>query len=139
MDRNKLKEILNPRDRAILDAQTGSSWVPREPADVILPYIEEEDDTVDLTTVEGKRKKAKEVYDGYGKVIDTCQTMKTEIEERCKDVVIDLNPVEHLHIISAVKRVFGTDGRQITFEMYKKCIENLSRISNDNIPTPGEK
>jgi len=139
MDANKLKEILKPRDRSLLDAQTGSSWIPREPKEVILPYVSDEEEKVDLTTVDGKRKKAKEIYDNYGKIIDTCTTMKTEIEERCKNVVVDLNPSEHLPIIEAVRRVFGTDGRRITFEMYKKCIENLARLSDNNIPIPGEK
>jgi hypothetical protein len=133
-----LKTLLTPRDRHALDATSGSSWVPKEPREVLLPYIEkgpEKDDT----DLDSRRQKAKEVYDGYGKIIETCQELQDEIADRCKNVVVILDPSRHSTIIDSVRRVFGTDGRQITFQMYQRAIEELSAVTGNTIPTPGAK
>ena len=36
-----IKEALNPRDTAILDAEAGQNWLPKEPRDLLLTYINE--------------------------------------------------------------------------------------------------
>ena len=132
-----LKEILSPRDRSILDAQTGTSWVPRDPREVLLPYIVKDPATED-NDVDSRQKKAKEIYDGYGKLIQTCEELKKDIAKRCKNVVATLNPQQHLNIMDAVKRIFGTDGTQITFQMYQKCVQEMAKQADDSIPKPGE-
>lgn len=138
-DVSRLQDLLKPRDRDMLDAQAGTSWIPPDPRELILPYIEE-DEEVDRTSVEFRRKKAKEVYDGYGKIIEDCKEIASEIEAQSKAVKITLDPARHLSIIKAVKRVFpGSDGKTITFDMYKKCVQALAKTSNDNIPQPGAK
>lgn len=138
-DVSKLQDLLKPRDRDILDAQAGTSWIPPDPKELILPYMEEDED-VDRTSVEFRRKKAKEVYDGYGQIIKECEELAAEIEAQSKDVKVTLDPTRHLSIIKAIKRVFpGSDGTTITFEMYKKCVQALAKTSNDNIPQPGAK
>ena len=82
-----------------------------------MPYIEEgpKPESTDLDT---RRTKAKEVYDGYGKIIERSKELRDEIADRCKNVVVTLDPSRHGAIIAAVRRVFGTDGTQITFQMY---------------------
>jgi hypothetical protein len=135
---NDLKTVLNPRDRFTLDATSGSSWVPKEPREVLLPYIEKSPDQTedDLDT---RRTKAKEIYDGYGEIIEQTQELRKQIAERCKAVVVTLDPAKHGAVIAAVKRVFGTDGRQITFQMYQRAISEMSALSANNIPAPGDK
>ena len=132
-----LKEMLSPRDRSILDAQTGNSWVPRDPREALLPYVGE-DPIREENKVATQQDKAKEVYDGYGELIETCEELKGEIAERCKNVVVTLNPSEHLSIIKAVRRIFGTDGTQITFQMYQKCVQEMAKLADNSIPKPNE-
>jgi hypothetical protein len=131
-----LRSLLKPRDRGILDAQAGTNWVPEDPRELILPYITE-DTAVDRSSLEHRRQKAKEVYDGYGKLIEECKKLEYEISQQSKNVKVTLNTSTHLRIIEAIKRVFpGHDGTTITFEMYQKCIHALAESSNNNIPRP---
>ena len=55
---------------------------------------------------------------------------------RCKYVSVDLKENDNLAVIKAVRRVFGTDGTKITFQMYQRCIEELAKRSNNSIPKP---
>lgn len=139
MSRDNIPDIsamLNPRDRHILDDSPSVSWVPKNPRDLISIYIEP-DDNEDRTSIDSRRKKSKEVYDGYGKIIEQCQVIEKEINAQSKDVVVELKPSNNLRAIDAVKRVFGTDGTKITFGMYKACIAALAESSATNIPNPG--
>lgn len=136
---SRLQDLLKPRDRDILDAQAGTSWVPPDPRELILPYIEE-DTEVDRSSVEFRRKKAREVYNGYGKIIEECKELEAEIEGQSKNVKVKLDPTKHLRVVEAVQRVFpGSDGVTVTFDMYKKCIQALAKTGSDNIPKPGAK
>jgi hypothetical protein len=136
MNEAELRRMLSPRDHSILDATSATKWVPPEPADVLRPYIREEDKTKDRTTLAFRQDKAKEVFDGYGKIIEECKQLEDEISDRCKNVKITLNPDNQLRIIEAVKRVFGGDGREITFQMYQTCVSEMAKIANSNIPNP---
>jgi hypothetical protein len=138
MSNEDLKTILNPRDRFALDATSGTSWVPKEPREVLLPYIEKGPDQT-RDELDTRRAKAKEIYDGYGEIAERAKELRDEIADRCKNVTVTLNPSIHGAVIAAVKRVFGTDGRQITFQMYQKAITEMSALANSNIPKPGDK
>ena len=134
----RLKEILNPRDARILDAKIQDNWTPKEPRELLLPYmgekpVEEESD------IETRRAKAKEVYDGYGEIINKTQELRQQIADTCKDVTITLNPSTELRVMDAVKRVFGTDGKQITFKMYQEAVHKLAELGTESIPKLGEK
>lgn len=133
-----LSAMLNPRDRRIIDDSPATNWVPREPRELLLPYMNRDTSAVDRTSVEFRRQKAKEVYDGYGKIIEKCKQMEDEIEAQCKNCTITLVPDKHLRIMEAVKRVFGTDGTQVTFAMYKAAVQAFSALSKQNIPNPVE-
>jgi len=131
-----IKKALNPRDHFILDATANSSWVPKKPVDLLLPYIDEKSEE-ENNDIKVRKRKAKEIFDGYGKIIEKTKEIKEEIAARCKNVAITLDPSRSLRVIEAVQRVFGGDGRQITFQMYQRCIEELAK--SDPIPKPGEK
>ena len=130
-----LTTMLKPRDRQILDQGNGISWVPKNPRELILPYIDSTEEKPEKNSIEDRRQKAKNVYDGYGKIIEECKGLEEEISKQCKDATITLNPSKHLRIMEAIKRVFGTDGTTITFAMYKACVDALASTSNSNIPT----
>jgi hypothetical protein len=130
-----LTTLLHPRDRRILDEQAGVSWIPEDPKELILPYMDAESEPdVNGSSVEARRKKAREVYDGYSKVIEQCRELEDEIESQCKNCTITLDPARNLSVIEAIRRVFGTDGTQITFAMYKACVKALGEISASSIP-----
>lgn len=131
---SELKSALDPRDLRILDATAERSWLPKDPRELLLPYgsketAEEEESEIDL-----RRRKAKEVYDGYGDIIKKAKVLKDEIAEKCKDVKISLQPKTQSQTIAAVKRAFRTDGTKITFAMYKAAVEKLAEISNNAMP-----
>jgi len=131
-----LSAMLNPRDRRIIDDSPATNWIPKDPRDLLLPFINEDTTPTDRASVEFRRKKAKEVYDGYGEIIQRCTQMEEEIEAQCKNVVVTLIPSKHLRIMEAIKRVFGTDGTKMTFAMYKAAVRAFSEISKKNIPDP---
>ena len=130
-----LTTMLRPGDRKILDGLPGVSWVPKDPRDLILPYLEEEEDP-ERNSLESRRIKAKEVYDGYGKIIEECKELEDEIERQSKNVKVKLNPSNNLRVMEAVRRTFGTDGTEITFQMYKACVKALGEVSGQNVPKP---
>jgi len=134
-----LTTILNPRDRRVLDEGAGINWVPQEPRELLLPYMSTEVEEPERDSLEARRQKAQEVYDGYGKIIANCLEMEDEIETQSQAVTVVLDPATSLSVMEAVRRTFGTDGTQITFQMYKACIAALGEISGQNITTPGKR
>jgi len=135
-----LTAMLRPRDRNMLDEAAGINWIPKDPRELLLPYVDASDDSeLDKNSLEYRRRKAKDVYDGYSKIIENCKELEGEIEQQCKNVKVSLDPSRSLRVIEAVKRVFGTNGQEITFEMYKACVKALGEISGQNIPAPTDK
>ena len=130
---------LSPKDRQVLSAKAGTQWIPPEPAEVLLPYIEKRPTDIERDSIEFRRAKAKQVYDDYGQIIEDCKKLEDDLSARCKDVKITLNPAEHLNVINALRRVFGfSDLTEITFEMYKTVVQELARLQNSSIPKPGD-
>jgi hypothetical protein len=136
MSINKIKDILNPKDIETLDATLNNNWVPREPRELLLPYISEEEIIKD--DIEIRREKAKEVYKGYEDLEKKCKSLRSEIEEQSKGVEISLKASSQLNVMQAVSRTFGTNGEVITFSMYKKAIEELNRLASNAIPKIGK-
>ena len=125
-----LKKILNPDDVETINATGGTSWVPKEPRKVLLPY-KAETTVEEVLDVDKRRQKAKDVVDGYNQLGEECRRLEAEIEERCKDVKITLNRSKHLRVMEAMGRVFGQGLKtEITFEEYKICIQELARLNN---------
>ena len=134
-----LTSMLRPGDRQILEETADISWVPKVPTDLLLPYMSEDESEPDRTDVDHRRQKAKEVFDGYGKIIERCKEIEDRIETECKNVKVTLNPTNNLRVMEAIRRVFGTDGQEITFAMYKACVKALAEKSGSNIPKPTDK
>lgn len=133
----KLDQLLDPSEISAINAEPGISWVPKNPQEVLLPYIEQQ--KAELGSTEDRRERAKKVMEGYTKIINKCKSLESEIEQRCKNVSVPLTRSRHLNIIEAISRVFGIDEEQITsitFEMYKVCIQKLAAISNAGVPKP---
>jgi hypothetical protein len=134
-----LNKLLHPDDKKLMEGQTGVSWVPKEPRDVLLPYMSDTPTEEDRKSVEHRRKKAQEVLDGYSKIIAKCTAAKAEIEQRCKNVTVKLNRSQHLSVIESIGRLFGIETDEITFDMYKQCIELIAQMSADRVPKLGDK
>jgi len=134
-----LKNLLTPDDRDIINATSGSSWIPKKPREVLLPYVSEEEiKNEEQDELDKRREKAEEVYSGYTDIIKQCKALETTIEERCKNVSASLSSSDK-SVKDAMKRVFGTGEKtEITFEQYKACVKALAAINND-LPQPGDK
>ena len=125
------------QDRLILELTSKSDWIPPDPAALVSPYLEKNGLSKDAP-IEKRREKAQQVMDGYGKIIEECQVMRADLEKKCKNVVIPLNPDVDVRVIEAGSRLFRRKITEITFEMYKEAIERLAKISNDATPKLGD-
>lgn len=132
----KTNNPLSPKDNAIMNAGGRENWIPPDPAAVLRPYIEKAPEE-DLSEIEARRKKAKEVYEGYDDVAKQCRDLKEKIVERCKNVKIPLTDERHSRVKQALRRVFGfTDIDEITFDMYRIVVEEMQKLNNNSIPKP---
>jgi hypothetical protein len=122
-----IKRLLRPDDKDFINATGATNWVPPNPRDLLLPFIEEPED---LSDIDKRRQKAKEVYDGYTKLIEECKETEAVVSDRCKDVIIELDESKHFPVIEAIERVFGFRTTKITFQMYKKCLEEFTKIGS---------
>jgi len=125
------------QDRLMLELNSKSDWIPPDPAALVSPYLEKNGLGKD-TPIEKRRAKAQEVMDGYGKIIEECQVMRADLEKKCKNVVIPLDPDVDIRVIEAGSRLFRRKITEITFEMYKEAIERLAKISNNATPKLGD-
>jgi hypothetical protein len=133
------RKRFSDQDRTILEGESQVTWLPPDPQELILPYIQTIDQ-VDRGSIEDRKRKAKEVMDGYGNLIEVCKRMEDEISEQCKNVVIGLDPKEHFRVREAIGRVFGIDpddANGITFDMYKRIIHAFMKRGDRNIPKLG--
>jgi len=126
-----LKKTLSPQDTNALGAQAGVTWVPKDPREMLLPYMSDVPDDGEQT--EDKiRAKAKEVIDGYNTIIKDCERLEATISERSKDVKVPLTREKDLRVIEALARIFGLgEVEEITFQMYQVCIRELSLLTNN--------
>lgn len=134
-----LSKLLTPDDKQIIDATGANNWVPPDPREILVPYLPDKESKETKQGIEGRREKAKQVLDGYADVIAKCKRLEAEIEERCKNVVVDITDPSYYPIRKAMARVFGPgEHKQITFQQYKRCVQELAK-TNSNLPKPEDK
>ena len=132
----KLNKPLTPDDLAAINASSQTNWVPKQPRELILPYITEMSPE-EKGDIEKRREKAKEVYDGYTKVIEESKRLEDELSERCKDATVTFDKSTNMRTYDAIGRVFGRRDNKITFQMYKMAVQQLAKISGSS-PEPGD-
>lgn len=135
-----IKDILNPNDQDFLNSSRESSWIPKEPKEVLLPYqTAEENFKEEENDIDQRRGKAIKIYNGYSKLIKECEVLEQNIEDQCKTVSVSLDPSNGQRVKEAMARVFGQGlPNSISFDQYKACIKALAAINN-NLPNPGDK
>jgi len=131
-----IKTALNPRDAKLLGEKIGQEWIPQNPRELILPFTVEKDLGSVTDSVEGKKIKAQAVYEKYGDIIKQSENILKEIEKTCKNATITLKPESEHRVMEAVRRVFGTSGDNITFEMYTMAIKKMAQRANKDIIRP---
>lgn len=67
----------------------------------------------------------------YESILDATEKMTTIIDDRCSGYTFVYDPIEKPSIASAVKRVFGLDTNEITYEMYREVIEEQIKLNNE--------
>lgn len=134
-----LKKLLNPNDVQAIDATSETNWVPKDPNELLLPYSREASKELDpQNEIEERIAWTKEIIDGYEDLSNQCLQLEAEIEERCKAVKVSLDPssFEDHEVIAAMGRVFGIETKEITFQQYKACIQQLALLNDSAIPNP---
>jgi hypothetical protein len=132
-----LKTALNPNDADLLHATSGQNWIPKDPINLISPYKEKKE--IDLSDADIKRKRIEEIIKGYENISSKCNELMAIIEDQCKNVTIKVDKARAYHVTEAVRRTFGTDGEEITFEMYKQAIKKMAEVTNQSLPRPIKK
>lgn len=134
-----LSKLLTPDDKQIIDATGANNWVPPDPREILVPYMPDKESKETKQGIEGRRDKAKQVLDGYADIVAKCKRLEAEIEERCKNVVVDITDPNYYPVRKAMARVFGPgEHKQITFQQYKICVQELAKYSS-NMPKPEDK
>jgi len=134
-----LSKLLTPDDRQILNATGANNWVPPNPREILVPYMGDEEPKEGKQDIETRREKAKKVIDEYSKIIEECKRLEAQIEDRCKDVVVDITDPNLYPVRKAMARVFGPgDHKKITFQQYKICVQELAKVSS-KLPKPESK
>lgn len=125
--------LLTEKDRRLLSATSKSTWTPPDPMELILPF-RREDEIKGETDLEKRRRKAREVLEGYQRLEAECKEAREELSRRCKDVVIGIDPSRNRDVLIAARRIFKRDVTEITFEMYKQLVHTMAEVGNDLVP-----
>lgn len=129
----KLSEL----DRSLLESDSSIKWIPPNPEELLLPYVDQTQLTdEEKTDLEKRRAKGKEVYEQYSNIISECKELENQISDRCKKVSVEIKDRNQLNVLEALGRVFGFGVNKITFDMYKQCIQELEKINQNNVPSP---
>jgi len=132
------KRDLSSFDRSFLQRDANVNWIPKDPAELVLPYMEREGPE-EKSGIEIRRERAKEVVQKYKEIAEKCKEIEDELSQRCKDVKVSIKGPGFLRIREACNRTFGRDDiEEITFEMYKAVVEATADESEAATPGPEE-
>jgi hypothetical protein len=138
MDNNFKQKFFSDKDRRLLEMTSKSTWTPPNPSELILPYLEK-DAVEGETDLEKRLRKSQEVLDGYAEVIKKCDALCKELETKCKNVSVPIDPEKDIRVLEAARRVFKRDISEITFDMYREVIKKMAAENNSGVPTLGGK
>jgi hypothetical protein len=131
---NNKQQYFSEFDRKLLDATSRSTWTPPDPVELIAPYMSKDPPKEGETDLERRFRKAKEVVDKYTKIEGQCKALRRELMERCKDVVIPIDPVRDYRVLEAATRLFRREVTEITFEMYTQVVHGMAALGNTSVP-----
>jgi len=129
----KKSELLSDKDRKLLNAVSKSTWVSPDPIDMIVPFSSQ-DEIEGETDLEKRRRKSREVLEGYQRLEAKCQEVREDLSKKCEDVVVKIDPEKNRDVLAAARRLFKRDVREITFEMYKQLVHTMAEMGNDLVP-----
>ena len=121
------------RDRQLLAATSKSTWTPPDPINLIVPFMKE-DEVEGEPDLAKRLRKSREVLEGYQRLEAKCKELREELDERCKNVSVPVDPKKDRRILEAARRLFGRDVREITFEMYKNLVHRMAEMGNQVVP-----
>jgi len=129
----KKSRLLTDKDRRLLAATSKSTWAPPDPIDLIVPFSRK-DEVEEETDLEKRRRKSREVLEGYQRLEARCKEAREELSKKCKNVSVEIDPEVNRDILVAARRIFKRDVREITFEMYKQLVHTMAEVGNDLVP-----
>jgi hypothetical protein len=125
--------IFSDKDRKVLDATSKSTWIPPDPVDLIIPYLENKS-IEDESDTDKRRRKTREVYEGYANLESDCREMRDKIAERCKNIKIMISEDKNKVVFDAASRLFRREVKEITFEMYMQIVHGIEQLGKNSIP-----
>lgn len=65
----------------------------------------------------------------YKKIVDTSDQVAEILDERCKDFTFKFEPKKMPALAQAIRKVFGKDTSEITYDMYKQVLDEQIALS----------
>lgn len=120
---SNIKDI-SQKDKDILSASSGDmNYDPLESVEaqpVVPPAIEEvEESTATVANYEEQ----------YSDILRATDALIELVDARCDGFSIILDPKEEPEIISAIRKVFGTNTNIITYDMYQQALTSLNELA----------
>jgi len=117
---------LEGTDLDILNEDLDLKW--QEPEQITVPMVKKEQNTTEppidpKVRIEQKIKD----FEEYIKAADYMQDVV--LKERLKNRVVRVPTKKDPSIREAIRRLFGVDSDQITYDMFKKCLEIRSQLA----------
>lgn len=119
-------------DRDIINFKPRISFV--EP-----PQIEGEPPTAkpEPLTIDEVQRGIQELIDAYRRVEQIADITQARVDQRAKNLEINLDPLVDAPTIDSIKRAFPDkkDPTKITFDDYRHCLGELNSHAENNVPT----
>lgn len=116
---------ISRKDRKMLSASDDITYVAPEAADADTRY------EVASEKVE-EESNINHYLSQYKKIIETSDQVAEILDERCKGFTFKFEPKKMPALAQAIRKVFGKDTNEITYEMYKQVLEE-QMILNEKI------
>lgn len=90
------------------------------------------DATIEKEVVGAEGKSVQDYLDSYSSILDLTKDVKTSIDVRCEGYVYKFDPNVEVALAAAIRKVFGADSNEITYEMYLQVIEEQIEVQQEN-------
>jgi hypothetical protein len=85
-------------------------------------------------TLNAKKEQVIELIKQYKRIEDLAVLAQERIDNRVKDLRINLNPSIDALVVESLKRTFGTEDTHITYAQYKECLAKVAQAGKDAAP-----
>lgn len=113
---------ISKKDKSILSKSDNISYVAPEAVDADTRY------EVASEKVE-EESNINHYLSQYEKIIETSDQVAEILDERCKGYTFKFDPAKMPALTQAIRKVFGKDSAEITYDMYKQVLEEQMTLN----------